>query len=187
MTRVRAGRANGLASPSVTGLGSRRAWPSSRCAAYPPDARGARPVAMARTALSRAARMAGASAAAPVSPSMARGTARSTQSGTASAPTPYTCAVWPSSGTDSRLPVTTPATTPARAGTATWIRYAATTCPGEKPMDFSTPIRRVPAATAPLTTLPTISTDITSPSSPKATMNGTHGAIEPVASSLTVR
>ena len=46
-------------------------------------------------------------------------------------------------------------------------------------MDLSTPIRRVPAATAPLTTLATISTDITRPISPNATMNGTHGAIEP--------
>ena len=54
-------------------------------------------------------------------------------------------------------------------------------------MDFSTPIRRVPATTAPLTTLATISTDITSPISPNATMNGTQGAIEPVACSLTVR
>ena len=53
-------------------------------------------------------------------------------------------------------------------------------------MDFSTPIRRVPATTAPLTTLATINTDITSPISPNATMNGTHGAIEPVACSLTV-
>src|SRR6516165_2553679 len=48
-------------------------------------------------------------------------------------------------------------------------------------MDFSTPIRRVPATTAPLTTLITISTDITSPISPNATMNGTHGANEAVA------
>jgi hypothetical protein len=53
-------------------------------------------------------------------------------------------------------------------------------------MDFSTPIRRVPATTAPLTTLATISTDITSPITPNATMNGTQGAIEPVACSLTV-
>ena len=60
-------------------------------------------------------------------------------------------------------------------------RVPATTCGGENPMDFSTPIRRVPAATAPLTTLITISTDIASPSSPKATMNGTHGANEAVA------
>ena len=52
---------------------------------------------------------------------MASGTATSTQTGTASAPTPYTCAVWPSSGTDSRLPATTPITQPASAGTATWI------------------------------------------------------------------
>ncbi len=54
-------------------------------------------------------------------------------------------------------------------------------------MDFSTPIRRVPAATAPLTTLTTISTDITRPIRPKATMNGTHGAIELVTCSLTDR
>src|SRR5215470_4722126 len=51
-------------------------------------------------------------------------------------------------------------------------------------MDFSTPIRRVPATTAPLTTLITISTDITSPISPNATMNGTHGANEAVAWAL---
>ena len=54
-------------------------------------------------------------------------------------------------------------------------------------MDFSTPIRRVPATTAPLTTLATISTDITSPISPNATMNGTQGAIDRVACSLAVR
>src|SRR6516165_7543914 len=53
-------------------------------------------------------------------------------------------------------------------------------------MDFSTPIRRVPATTAPLTTLATISTDITSPITPNATMNGTQGAIELVSCSLTV-
>ena len=54
-------------------------------------------------------------------------------------------------------------------------------------MDFSTPIRRVPATTAPLTTLATISTDMTSPITPNATMNGTQGAIELVSCSLTVR
>ena len=102
-------------------------------------------------------------------------------------PTPYTCAVWPSSGTDSRLPTSTPSTQPTSAGTATWITYDATTCPGENPMDFSTPIRRVPATTAPLTTLATIRTDMTSPITPKATMNGTQGAIELVSCSLTVR
>ena len=53
---------------------------------------------------------------------MTSGTATSTHTGTASAPTPYTCAVWPSNGTDSRLPTITPATQPASAGTATWIR-----------------------------------------------------------------
>ena len=45
----------------------------------------------------------------------------------------------------------------------------------------------LPATTAPLTTLATISTDITSPIKPNATMNGTHGAIELVACSLAVR
>ena len=53
---------------------------------------------------------------------MASGTATSTHTGTASVPTPYTCAVWLSSGTDSRLPATTPAAQPASAGTATWSR-----------------------------------------------------------------
>src|SRR6516165_10067862 len=53
-------------------------------------------------------------------------------------------------------------------------------------MDFSTPIRRVPATTAPLTTLATISTDMTSPITPNVTRNGTQGAIEPVACALTV-
>src|SRR5215469_13102306 len=72
------------------------------------------------------------------------------------------------------------------AGTATWSTYAATTCAGENPMDFSTPMRRVPATTAPLTTLITISTDIASPISPNATMNGTHGANEAVACALAV-
>ena len=58
---------------------------------------------------------------------MVSGTARSTQTGTASVPTPYTCAVWPSNGTDSRLPTSHAAVQPSTAGTATWSRYAATT------------------------------------------------------------
>src|SRR5215470_4348073 len=142
---------------------------------------------MACTALSRPARSAGASPATTVRPSITSGTATSTQGGTASAPTPYTCAVWLSSGTDSRLPTSTPATAPAAAGMATWSTYATTTCAGEKPTDLSTPIRRVPATTAPLTTLATISTAITSPIRPNATMNGTQGAIEAVALSLVAR
>src|SRR5215468_2080832 len=141
---------------------------------------------MACTALIRPARSASSSAARLARPSMASGTTTSTHTGTASVPTPYACAVWPSSGRDSRLPTTTPATQPSNAGTATWMTYEATTWPGVKPIDFSTPIRRVPATTAPLTTLATISTDITSPISPNATMNGTQGAIEPVSCSLTV-
>ena len=44
-------------------------------------------------------------------------------------------------------------------------------------MDFSTPIRVVPAMTAPLTTLTTISTEITRAITPNAMMNGTHGAM----------
>ena len=51
---------------------------------------------------------------------------------------------------------------------------------------MSTPIRRVPATTAPLTTLATISTAITIPIRPNATMKGTHGAIDWVARSLAV-
>ena len=44
-------------------------------------------------------------------------------------------------------------------------------------MDFSTPILVVPAITAPLTTLTTISTEMTSAITPNAMMNGTHGAM----------
>src|SRR6516225_2420848 len=140
---------------------------------------------MAWTALIRPARSASSSVVRLARPSMASGTATSTHTGTASAPTPYTRAVWPSSGTDSRLPAT-PARQPASAGTATRMMYVATTWPGENPRDFSTPIRRVPATTAPLTTLATISTDMTSPITPNVTRNGTQGAIEPVACALTV-
>jgi len=53
-------------------------------------------------------------------------------------------------------------------------------------MDFSTPIRRVPATTAPLTTLITISADMTRAISPNAAMNGTHGANEALAWALAV-
>ena len=51
---------------------------------------------------------------------MASGTATSTHTGMASAPTPYTCAVWLSNGTDSRLPATDADQQPTSAGTATW-------------------------------------------------------------------
>src|SRR5438105_7770575 len=83
--------------------------------------------------------------------------------------------------------MTTPARQPTAAGMATCSTYAVTTWAGENPTDFSTPIRRVPATTAPLTTLATISTAITSPITPNATMNGTQGAIDAVARSLAVR
>src|SRR3984893_18685533 len=52
-------------------------------------------------------------------------------------------------------------------------------------MDLRMPIRRMPDTIAPLTTLITISTDITSPISPNATMNGTHGANDLIASAFT--
>ena len=50
---------------------------------------------------------------------------------------------------------------------------------GVKPMLFRMPIRRYPATTAPLTTFVTISTDMTRPMTPKATRNGTNGAMFP--------
>ena len=46
-----------------------------------------------------------------------------------------------------------------------------------KPRLFRMPIRRFPDTIAPLTTLITISTDITRPMTPNATMNGTNGAM----------
>src|SRR5215467_206504 len=95
-------------------------------------------------------------------------------------------AVWLSSGTDSALPRTTPARVPASAGIPACATYAVTTCAGVKPMLLSTPIRRYPLTTAPLTTLPTISTDIASPMTPNATTNGTMIAIDPLSWLLTV-
>ncbi len=80
------------------------------------------------------------------------------------------------------MPATTPATHPARAGQPTRLRYATTTWAGVRPRLFSTPIRRYPATTAPLTTLPTISTAITRPISANATTNGSMIAPLPVAS-----
>src|SRR5215471_1335441 len=95
-------------------------------------------------------------------------------------------AVWLSSGTDSALPRTTPASVPASAGIPACATYAVTTCAGVKPMLLSTPIRRYPDTTAPLTTLPTITTDITSPMTPNATTNGTRIATVPASWLLTV-
>src|SRR6516165_5341242 len=95
-------------------------------------------------------------------------------------------AVWLSSGTDSRLPTTTPARHPASAGIPACATYAPTTCGGVNPMLLSTPIRRYPLTTAPLTTLPTITTDITSPMTPNATTNGTMIEIVPVSCILTL-
>ncbi len=56
----------------------------------------------------------------PTRQHIATGTARSTQTGTCSAPTPYTLAVWPSIGTASRFPSTTPPRQPTTAGTPAW-------------------------------------------------------------------
>src|SRR6516225_10401604 len=95
-------------------------------------------------------------------------------------------AVWLSTGTDSRLPRTTPARVPASAGIPACATYAVTTCAGVNPMLLSTPIRRYPDTTAPLTTLPTITTDITSPMTPKATTNGTMIEIVPLCCLSTV-
>ncbi len=49
------------------------------------------------------------------------------------------------------------------------------------------PMRRVAAPTAPLTTMPMIRTDSTSPSTPKATRNGTNAVVFASVFCLTVR
>ena len=141
VSRLRPGRANGAARPIETerGSGSR---PSSRWARYPRPTRGARPVAIAATGLSRPARSAGISAARPARLQMPAGTARSTQTGTWRLPTPNAVAVLARSGIAMRLPRATPAAQPASAGTATWPTYAAATSPGVKPMLLRMPIRR---------------------------------------------
>ncbi len=46
-------------------------------------------------------------------------------------------------------------------------------------------MRRRPVVTAPATTLPTISTDMTRPSTPNATRNGTNSAVSRVATFFT--
>ena len=79
------------------------------------------------------------------------------------------------------MPATTPATQPARAGQPTRLRYATATWAGVRPRLFSTPIRWYPATTAPLTTLPTMSTAMTRPISANATTNGSMIAPLPVA------
>src|SRR5262249_44776277 len=162
VARARAGLANGAASPRPTGRG-RRSLAASRWAAYPRPARGARPAAIAWAAGSRPARSAGPSAASAVSASIPAGAATQAHHGTGWPPAPQASADWRSTWTASRLPVSTPARQPARAGQPTRPRYAATTWAGVRPMDFSTPIRWYPATTAPLTTLPTMSTAITRP------------------------
>jgi hypothetical protein len=63
----------------------------------------------------------------------------------------------------------------------------ATTWPGVNPIDFSTPIRRTPPTTAPLTTLTTMRADRVRAITPKATMKGTYGATWVAACSRAVR
>jgi hypothetical protein len=87
VTRVLAGRANGAASPRVSALGADCSRASARWAKYPCAGLGARPAAIACTALIRPAREAGAIAPATVSARAPSGTAASTQSGTVSVPT----------------------------------------------------------------------------------------------------
>ena len=87
VTTVRVGRENGAVSPSVTARGRPLNRASDRCAAYPRAGRGARPVAIACTALIRPARNAGGMAPAAVSARTASGTVTSTQNGTPSRPT----------------------------------------------------------------------------------------------------
>jgi hypothetical protein len=48
-------------------------------------------------------------------------------------------------------------------------------------------MRRTPAPTEPLTTLPTTITDMIRPSTPNATTNGTIGRVLPSASSFALR
>ena len=107
-----------------------------------------------------------------VRPRITSGTVTSTHSGMDSEPTPYTLAFCDRIGMASRTPRTAPTTQPASAGTATCSTYEPVTWAGVKPIAFSTPILVVPAITAPLTTLATISTDIASAMMPKAMMNG---------------
>lgn len=82
-----------------------------------------------------------------------------------------------STGTVSRLPATTPSRIPTAAGISACPTYARTTCAGVQPSALRTPIRRVAVPTAPATTLPATSTDITMPSSPKETRNGRNSAV----------
>nr|BFE73250.1 hypothetical protein GCM10020092_065510 [Actinoplanes digitatis] len=77
----------------------------------------------------------------------------------------------------SALPATTPSAAPASAGTSACARYARTTWFGVNPSALRMPIRRVPVPTAPAITLPTMSTAITTPSTPNATRNGTSSAV----------
>jgi hypothetical protein len=76
----------------VTGRGTLVSLASARCAKNPCLGLGARPVAIACTGDIRPARSDGPNAAATVSSKTATGTARSTQNGTPSTPTWYTCA-----------------------------------------------------------------------------------------------
>ncbi|UXY20470.1 hypothetical protein N8I84_18395 [Streptomyces cynarae] len=151
------------------------------------DRPGARPVAIAWMALIRPARSAGRTPPTAVSASAASGTRTSTHSGTLSVPTWKTCAFTSSMGIASRFPTTTPTAQPTSAGISTSSVYETTTCTGLKPIALSTPIRVVPAITAPATTFTTISTEITSAITPNAMMNGTQGWIPPCSACRTSR
>ena len=92
VTRVRPGRAAGAANPRVTGRGTDVSFARIRCAKNPCRGLGARPVAIACTADMEPALDAGPAAASTVSAITASGTTTSTQNGTPSTPTWYTCA-----------------------------------------------------------------------------------------------
>ena len=83
------------------------------------------------------------------------------------------------SGIASKLPAPTP--TGSRRGPAAQpaLHRRGDLSIGVKPMLFRIPIRRYPETTAPPTTFATISTDITIPRTPKASRNGTKGAMLP--------
>ena len=87
VTAVRAGRANGAASPRPAGRG-RRSRAASRCAAYPRPARGARPAAIASAADSRPARSAGPNPASSTSANIPAGATTEAHHGTCWLPTP---------------------------------------------------------------------------------------------------
>ncbi len=69
---------------------------------------------------------------------------------------------------------------PTTAGIAAWPVYAPRSGDGREADALEYPDPAVAGDTAPLTTLVTISADITMPMTPKAIRNGTNGAMLPV-------